>query len=85
MLAVDRLVELGGIPADISPATREKLDAALPPTWSKSNPVDIIGDADPARYAAALEALLADPSNDAVLVDERADGDRAAPTTLPRP
>ena len=28
VLAVDRLVELDGIPADISPATREKLDAA---------------------------------------------------------
>ena len=40
----------------------------LPPTWSGSNPVDIVGDADPARYAAALEVLLADPSNDAVLV-----------------
>jgi len=39
----------------------------LPPTWSKSNPVDIVGDADPARYAAALELLLADTSNDAVL------------------
>src|SRR5947207_1969516 len=68
VLAVDRLVELGGIPADISPAIRDKLDAMLPPTWSKSNPVDIVGDSDPARYAAALEVLLADASNDAVLV-----------------
>lgn len=68
VLAVDRLVELGGVPADISPAIHKKLDAVLPPTWSKSNPVDIIGDADAARYAVALEALLADPDNDAVLV-----------------
>jgi acetyltransferase len=68
VLAVDRLVELGGIPAAISAATREKLDAALPRTWSGSNPVDIVGDADAARYAAALDALLADPSNDAILV-----------------
>src|SRR5215468_10522411 len=67
VLAVDRLVELDGIPADISPAVRDKLDAVLPPTWSKSNPVDIVGDSDPARYAAALEILLADPGNDAVL------------------
>jgi acetyltransferase len=68
VLAVDRLTELGGIPADISPAICEKLNAVLPPTWSKSNPVDIVGDADSARYAAALELLLADPGNDAVLV-----------------
>ncbi|WP_108522454.1 bifunctional acetate--CoA ligase family protein/GNAT family N-acetyltransferase [Bradyrhizobium algeriense] len=68
VLAIDRLVELGGAPADISPATRDKLDAVLPPTWSRSNPVDIVGDSDPARYAAALEVLLADASNDAVLV-----------------
>ncbi len=68
VLAVDRLVELGGIPAAISPAAREKLDAVLPRTWSGSNPVDIVGDADPARYAAALEVLLADASNDAILV-----------------
>jgi acetyltransferase len=40
----------------------------LPPTWSGSNPIDIVGDADAARYAAALEVLLADPGNDAVLV-----------------
>ncbi|HXL29276.1 MAG TPA: GNAT family N-acetyltransferase, partial [Bradyrhizobium sp.] len=68
VLAVDRLVELGGIPAAITPTTREKLDGVLPPTWSGSNPVDIVGDADPARYAAALEVLLADASNDAILV-----------------
>jgi acetyltransferase len=68
VLAVDRLAELGGIPAAITPATREKLDAVLPPTWSGSNPVDIVGDADPARYAAALEVLLADAGNDAILV-----------------
>jgi acetyltransferase len=68
VLAVDRLVELGGIPAAITPTTREKLDTVLPPTWSGSNPVDIVGDADPGRYVAALEALLADPGNDAILV-----------------
>jgi acetyltransferase len=68
VLAIDRLVELGGIPAAIGADAREKLDAVLPPTWSGSNPVDIVGDADAARYAAALEVLLADGDNDAVLV-----------------
>jgi acetyltransferase len=68
VLAIDRLVELGGIPAAITPDIKAKLNAILPPTWSGSNPVDIVGDADPARYAAVLELLLADPGNDAVLV-----------------
>jgi acetyltransferase len=68
VLAIDRLAELGGIPAAIVPTIREKLDAVLPRTWSGSNPVDIVGDADAARYAAALEVLLSDPNNDAILV-----------------
>jgi acetyltransferase len=68
VLAVDRLVDLGGTLATISEATRNSLDAILPPTWSKANPIDIIGDANPERYAGALEALLTDPENDAVLI-----------------
>ena len=68
VLAVDRLTELGGVSATLSAPTKRQLDAVLPPTWSGSNPVDIIGDADAARYAAALGALLTDPDNDAVLV-----------------
>src|SRR5579863_126294 len=68
VLAVDRLADLGGELAAISPAAMQKLDAALPPTWSRANPADIVGDADAARYATALEWLLADDANDAVLV-----------------
>ena len=68
VLAADRLADLNGALAELSPATRSELDRVLPPTWSKSNPVDIVGDADEARYSAALEALLAAPETDAVLV-----------------
>ena len=68
VLAVDRLADLGGELAAISPATMQKLDAALPPIWSRANPVDIAGDADASRYAVALDLLLADEANDAVLV-----------------
>jgi acetyltransferase len=68
VLAVDRLVDLGGTLATISPDTLSRLDAVLPVTWSRANPVDITGDADAARYEVALEALLADRENDAVLV-----------------
>jgi acetyltransferase len=68
VLAVDRLIDLGGTLAALSPETMQRLDASLPPIWSKGNPVDIAGDADAARYAAALDALIADPASDALLV-----------------
>ena len=68
VLATDALMGLGGKLATLSPAAIETLDKVLPRTWSRGNPVDIIGDADGARYRAALSALLADDENDAVLV-----------------
>jgi acetyltransferase len=68
VLATDALIEAGGRLAEISPDTRKKLDAVLPPTWSHGNPVDIVGDADGARYAKALAPLLEDQDIDAVLV-----------------
>ncbi len=68
VLAVDRLTDLKGGLSTLAPETLTALDAVLPPTWSRGNPVDIIGDADAARYAAATEALLKDPDSDALLV-----------------
>jgi acetyltransferase len=68
VLAVDRLADLGGTLAALSPAIMKKLDAALPPIWSRANPVDIAGDADATRYLAAFEALLEDRETDAILV-----------------
>jgi acetyltransferase len=68
VMAVDRLADLGGQLAELSPDTMKKLDAALPPIWSRANPVDIAGDADNARYAVAFEQLLNDDQNDAVLI-----------------
>jgi acetyltransferase len=53
VLAVDRLLSWAAFPRT-SARSPGKLDAVLPPTWSKSNPVDIIGDADAAHYAVAL-------------------------------
>ena len=68
VLATDALMELGGTLAELAPATLAALDKVLPAAWSHGNPVDIIGDADGARYAAALEIVLADPQTDACLV-----------------
>jgi acetyltransferase len=74
VLAVDQLIARGGRLASLSPSTTRRLDERLPPTWSRSNPVDIIGDADAERYADALDAILEDAENDAVLVMNVATG-----------
>jgi len=68
IMATDCLIERGGELAGLSGETREALQAALPPMWSRGNPVDIIGDAPPERYGRALEALAEDGLNDGVLV-----------------
>ncbi len=67
VLAADHLADEQGMLAELSGETRAALDRILPPAWSKTNPVDIIGDAGPQRYAEALQAVLADPGCDAVL------------------
>ena len=59
---------LAGVPlAELDAGTRAKLDAVLPPNWSRGNPIDIIGDAPAQRYVDTLQALLADPQAGAVL------------------
>ena len=68
VMAADELAASGGRLAVPTDETIARLDAALPPTWSRGNPVDIIGDAPGDRYAAALRALLEDPGTDAILV-----------------
>ena len=67
VLAADRLVDLGGTLANMDEALLATLDAQLPKTWSRANPVDIIGDAGPERYAAALAPLLDHAGSDAIL------------------
>ena len=68
VLATDFVIDQGGRLATISDATVAALDKVLPRTWSRANPVDIIGDAGAERYARAMEALLEDPGTDALLV-----------------
>jgi acetyltransferase len=68
VLATDALISHGGELATISPEARERLDQLLPAAWSHGNPIDVLGDADPARYAGALEIAAADANTDGLLV-----------------
>lgn len=68
VLATDALVAGGGQLANLSEKTLSTLSTFLPPAWSHGNPVDILGDADPERYAKALEVTGADENSDGLLV-----------------
>jgi acetyltransferase len=68
VMATDALVEHGGRLAELSEKTMATLDAALPPYWSHSNPVDVLGDAGSERFTAAVGACLADKGVSGILL-----------------
>jgi acetyltransferase len=87
VLATDALIGNGGELAQISRETMETLNEFLPAPWSHGNPVDVLGDADPERYAKTLETAAGDPQSDGLLVvltpqdmtDPTATAERLAP------
>jgi len=68
VLATDALILNGGELTALAPETIAKLNDFLPSAWSHGNPVDILGDATPERYAKALELVANDPASDGLLV-----------------
>lgn len=68
VLATDALILGGGKLAELSDASKTSLDKLLPRHWSRSNPVDVLGDAGPEAYSKSVEILRADAGADGVLV-----------------
>ncbi|NEQ96620.1 MAG: bifunctional acetate--CoA ligase family protein/GNAT family N-acetyltransferase [Cyanothece sp. SIO2G6] len=68
VLATDALIGSGGELAPLADETIAKLDEILPPHWSHHNPIDILGDATPERYAQTLDVVAVDPNSDGLLV-----------------
>jgi acetyltransferase len=68
VLATDTLISRGGELAEISLETMQDLNEILPAPWSHGNPIDVLGDADPERYAKALETAAKDRESDGLLV-----------------
>jgi len=68
VMAADRAADLGVTLAALSSETLAQLDALLPATWSRGNPLDIIGDATAERYRHAVAHCLQDDGVDGVLV-----------------
>jgi acetyltransferase len=67
ILATDAAERQGLAVARLSKETVEELRKNLPPEASLYNPVDVLGDAPPERYAVALEKLGNDPHIDSLL------------------
>ena len=67
VMAADAAALAGVSLRELSDGVRDKLDAVLPPNWSRANPIDIIGDAPVRRYTETLQTLLADRDSGAVL------------------
>jgi acetyltransferase len=68
VLATDALIAEGGELAELSAATLAELDAFLPSHWSHSNPIDVLGDATPDRFARAVQIAVKDPNADGLLI-----------------
>jgi acetyltransferase len=68
VMATDALIARSGKLAELNQKTMETLDNILPHYWSRSNPVDILGDAKADRYKAVVEACLEDKDVDGLLI-----------------
>ena len=68
VLATDALISAGGELTEMSAETVATYNNFLPDAWSHNNPVDILGDAEPSRYAKALEIASQDRNTDGMLI-----------------
>ncbi|MEM2974464.1 MAG: hypothetical protein QW112_02460 [Candidatus Micrarchaeia archaeon] len=68
VLTADEVEKSGLKLADFAPETKEDLRRKLPPYVNISNPLDLAGDADTARYKMALDLLMVDENIDAIIV-----------------
>ena len=68
ILATDTLIKRHGSLSTLSEESVEYLQKQLSPNKLPVNPIDLLGDANPEEYKAAIHACLFDPNVDAVLV-----------------
>lgn len=68
IMAIDALLQRGGKLAELEESVFDKLDHCLPSSWSRRNPIDLVGDADHTRYVNALNAVMDGDAADAILI-----------------
>jgi acetyltransferase len=68
IIATDALLARGGVLAPLGPDTIARLNSALPPVGTHTNPIDLLDSAPPQRFAHATQIVLEDQNVDAALV-----------------
>ncbi|OGW16029.1 MAG: acetyl-CoA synthetase [Nitrospirae bacterium GWA2_42_11] len=68
VIATDSILESGGKIAQLSEDSLKTLDLNLPKYWSKSNPIDVLGDADTGRYVMAVNICINDPNVHGIII-----------------
>ncbi|MCW4051604.1 MAG: bifunctional acetate--CoA ligase family protein/GNAT family N-acetyltransferase [Candidatus Bathyarchaeota archaeon] len=68
VMATDALIARGGKLAELSPKAKQALDQILPNYWSRGNPIDILGDATPERYAEVVKVCRQDENINGILI-----------------
>ncbi|MEE9496494.1 MAG: acetate--CoA ligase family protein [Desulfobacterales bacterium] len=67
VVTADLCAQFGLDVIELSPDIIEAIDQILPPYWSRSNPIDLVGERDPSIPQAVLELLLKWDGCDAVI------------------
>lgn len=68
VMAADAVEQAGMTVATLNSRSASTLKEDLPPAAIVANPIDVLGDADPKRYAAAVQTARADEAVDAIIV-----------------
>lgn len=68
VMATDALAHYGVDPAPLDDDIMESLNEVLPAFWSRNNPIDILGDASPERFAKAIDICIHSKKFDGLLV-----------------
>ncbi|MHA1304018.1 MAG: acetate--CoA ligase family protein [Candidatus Heimdallarchaeaceae archaeon] len=66
VISADKAADIGLKLAKLSDETISRIDEVCPPTWSRQNPVDVIGDADHVRFRKVLQILVDSPEVDGI-------------------
>ena len=68
VMATDNIIKNGLEMAQMEKKTIESLRKTLPPYFIVKNPIDLTGNAECSHYAAAIDAAIADPNVDMLMV-----------------